>query len=560
MTGRAQFTRDVRALRSLQAAGVPIFTCDLKMVQGEEVGFPKGWTTTTPADYDLRQAQQGSAFCVVTGHGVDVIDIDPRNGGDVEAVADVLLEVATPVVATVRTPSGGAHVYIPSTRLPGLKMPPGIDYLATGHMAFAPPTERPKYPGKVYRWMGIPDPVRVTSDVALARAAVLALATDQGHKRTDLTLSESGLIIEVHDVETGAALVRLSPEGQRNKRLYEVAATLAGRGFDEPSLVDALVPAAVAAGLRRAEARQTVQSGARRGLRRRRIAEAWARRAFAAIPPRSLRTPSRRDTIDALVEMFSLFGWQGVGVGCRDLAERINCSAETASRRLRDLRKAGLLERQRRDGGSYATDVFSIPERLVREIIHSAPECAALVGVDTQIQVLGVPTTSTPPIPGECQRSPGLEARRRAIRNHSAFSRVGRGIYLPPRGSDTLLAIEQGARTVHEIREATGSSPDAIRDHLRILESTGLIHRISTHPLIQIEPTWRGDVLPALDEWCDEMGIGDRPSVRRARHERQRERFRSVRQVASGSPARVSATPSQRSDSPRSLADGSASQ
>lgn len=429
MTGRAQFTRDVRALRSLQAAGVPIFTCDLKMVQGEEVGFPKGWTTTTPADYDLRRAQQGSAFCVVTGHGVDVIDIDPRNGGDVEAVADVLMDSEAPIVASVRTPSGGAHYYIPSTGLMGMKMPPGIDYLATRHMAFAPPTERPKYPGKVYRWMGIPDAARVTSDVALARAAVLDLAVGQTHKGTVLNSAESTLIIEVRDIETGAGLVRLAREGRRNKRLYEVAATLAGRGFDEPSLVDALVPAAVAAGLRRAEARQTVQSGVRRGRQRRAVAEAWGRRAFAVIPPRPLRTPSRRDSIDALVEMFSLFGWQGVGVGCRDLAERINCSAETASRRLRELRKAGLLERQRRDGGGYATDVFSIPERLVREIAQSAPECAASVGVDTQKQVLGVPP------PGECQRSPGLEVRRRAIRNHSAFSRVGGGICLPPRGS-----------------------------------------------------------------------------------------------------------------------------
>lgn len=41
MTGRAQFTRDVRALRSLQAAGVPIFTCDLKMVQEKKWAFRK---------------------------------------------------------------------------------------------------------------------------------------------------------------------------------------------------------------------------------------------------------------------------------------------------------------------------------------------------------------------------------------------------------------------------------------------------------------------------------------------------------------------------------------
>ena len=161
MTGRTQFTRDIRALQSLQAAGVPVFTCELVMVRGEESGFPKGWTTTTPADYDLRRTRQGSAFGVVTGQVVDVIDIDPRNGGEEGAVADVLMEVAAPVVASVRTPSGGAHFYIPSTGLTGLRMPPGIDYLAEGHMAFAPPTQRPKYLGKPYRWMGAPDSARV---------------------------------------------------------------------------------------------------------------------------------------------------------------------------------------------------------------------------------------------------------------------------------------------------------------------------------------------------------------------------------------------------------------
>lgn len=529
MTGRAQFIRDIRALQSLQAAGVPVFTCDLVMVRGEESGFPKGWTTTTPADYDLRRTRQGSAFGVVTGQVVDVIDIDPRNGGDEGAVADVLMEVAAPVVASVRTPSGGAHFYIPSTGLTGLRMPPGIDYLAEGHMAFAPPTQRPKYLGKPYRWMGAPDSARVRSEVPLARAAVLALAEGKSGTSKQHIPPGPGLIIEVRDLETGAAFVRLGRKGSRNKRLYEVAATLAGRGFGEAAVLEELVPAAVMAGLPRPEARRTVQSGVQRGCERRSVAEGWGGLALARIPPRLLRAASRRDTIDALVEMFSLFGWQGVGVGCRDLAERINCSAETASRRLRDLQQAGLLERQRRGRGCYATDVFSIPELLLREIIQSAPDGAASVGVDTQIQVLQVRTTSNAPTPGECQRLPGFEARGRAIRGHSAFSRMRGGVFLPPQASLTIQAIEQGARTVREIHGPTGMSADAIRDHLRILEGIGLISRVSTYPLIRIRPAWKGDVLEALDEWCEQMGIGDRPGLRRFHHERQRERFRVVR-------------------------------
>ena len=528
MSGRAQFVQDRQALQRLQRRGVPVFTCLPARGPGKEFAFPRGWPSTSASDYDLSGAEPGCAFCLLTGHGVDVIDVDPRNDGDLDLVRATLLDCESPIVASVATPGGGAHFYIPSTGLRALRMPPGVDYLAGRHMAFAPPSQRPKYPGHQYRWIAPPDPGLVGIESPNARAAVLALAAAQGSDPLHPAASNSRLIVEIRDLETGAAFVRMAPRGSRNKTLYEVAATLAGRGFDELLVVDALVPAAVSGGLSTREARQSAQSGVRRGLTRRSIAVRWGYHVRGVIPPQRLRTASRRDTVDVLVEVFSLFGWQEAGIGCRDLAERINCSAETASRRLRELRLAGLLQRHPRDIVGFGTDVYAIPKGLVRHVL-TQPVLAgdeALASVDTQIQV---PSTSSPAPPGECQRLPTLGGRGRAIRGHSAFSRMGRGVALPPQASLTLLAIEQGASTVLEIQRLSEMSADAIRDHLRILESAGLIKRNSTHPMIRIEPIWNGDLLPALDQWCEQMGIGDRPTLRQEYHALQRQRFRAVR-------------------------------
>lgn len=550
---RREFEQARQALSTLQKTGVPVFFCRLKAVSGKEAGLPTGWPTVSASDYALSDARPGDAFCVVTGRGVDVIDVDPKNGADLNAVADLLLDLEAPIVASVRTPSGGAHYYVPSTGLKGLRMPRGVDYLGEGQMAYAPPTQRPKYPGTCYRWISTPDTRMLKTKRASARAAVLALALSS-EGRAGATRVDATLITQIQDPDTGAAIVRSAPKGSRNDRLFAVAATLVGRGWNESTVIDALIPAAVVAGLDRREAQGTAASGAQRGRTNRMVALDWAAQARRLTGSGRRRLSSLENTIEVLVEFFCQFGWKDVTLGCRELAEKINCSAETASRRLRDLERAGALQRKQREKTGLYSDAFSIPAGLVKKITSEAKQIPRTpANVDKHLLVLRTDYSSTyPPSPDTCQQSPVLPVgRSRIIRNHSAFSRLGHGAFLPSESCSTLAAIEQGARTVQEVRQYTQMSVDAVRSHLRVLESAGLLRRLSTYPHIRFEPCWHGDVLAALDEWCESKGVAERPRLRKEYHQRQRERFRTVQEIMTDDSQLVWPTHFRRQGNPR---------
>ena len=74
--------------------------------------------------------------------GLAVLDIDPRNDGDLEWQM-LVAQIGEPVAPRVRTPSGGTHLYFacPAAGLAsrvGLK--PGIDLKADGGYVLAPPS------------------------------------------------------------------------------------------------------------------------------------------------------------------------------------------------------------------------------------------------------------------------------------------------------------------------------------------------------------------------------------------------------------------------------------
>jgi hypothetical protein len=77
-----------------------------------------------------------------TTSGIFVVDVDPRNGGDVEW-AMLVAQNGEPVTRRVRTPSGGIHLYF---RCPaaGIKtrahIRPGIDVRGDGGYVVVPPS------------------------------------------------------------------------------------------------------------------------------------------------------------------------------------------------------------------------------------------------------------------------------------------------------------------------------------------------------------------------------------------------------------------------------------
>jgi hypothetical protein len=124
-----------------------------------EVRRPDGWqqlhrngNRARLQDYD----QYDRPFiCLNTGRPFAVIDVDPRNGGDIEKKRALLGQLGVRIYAEVNTPSGGRHFYIaghpelPSVhsteknhRLPGF---PGVDIQSFGCNVFTPGTLRIKY-------------------------------------------------------------------------------------------------------------------------------------------------------------------------------------------------------------------------------------------------------------------------------------------------------------------------------------------------------------------------------------------------------------------------------
>jgi hypothetical protein len=101
---RAAYT----AARELLAAGVPLFIATRDASRKEGYKLPYQWERQ-PVSFDVLAAwRPGDALAAVMGHALDLIDIDPRNGGSIQA-----LDGAVPtVLAAASTPSGGRHLFV----------------------------------------------------------------------------------------------------------------------------------------------------------------------------------------------------------------------------------------------------------------------------------------------------------------------------------------------------------------------------------------------------------------------------------------------------------------
>jgi hypothetical protein len=127
-----------------------------------EFNRPRGWQMA-PAFLSLGRVESwkpGAALCATCGGPLAVIDVDPRNGGDIEKVRALLAELEVRIFAEVDTPGGGKHFYVAGCpelatvhsnpkgeQLPGF---PGVDIQSAGTNVFLPGTLRPRYGGKGY--------------------------------------------------------------------------------------------------------------------------------------------------------------------------------------------------------------------------------------------------------------------------------------------------------------------------------------------------------------------------------------------------------------------------
>lgn len=116
--GHASMTDPLTLARRLIDAGMPVFVCkpdlDGRTASGRGTGYtlPMGWQDTPCTARTLDAYADGDGLAGVCGHALDVIDVDPRNGGDVAASSLHAAGAWPRQYLRVVTPSGGYHSYI----------------------------------------------------------------------------------------------------------------------------------------------------------------------------------------------------------------------------------------------------------------------------------------------------------------------------------------------------------------------------------------------------------------------------------------------------------------
>jgi len=243
---------EYQAARDLAHAGNPIGVLDRSdpRFHAGEFNF-HGRKRAEATCRALSRYSHQKALIMLTGHGLDVIDVDHRNGGG-EPFSQ-LEHLIGEVLARVETPSGSFHVYVSSTGYRSMSVG-GIDYLAEGRFVYLPGTLRPKYNGKGYRWTQMPSSATTPASDEFPKALDRLRALSHSTHRATPTFPKPtpSLDRDLHGPERLLALSYFTalnaPRGSRNQTLYRVACAFAIRfgthGAALAQLHDALVSAA----------------------------------------------------------------------------------------------------------------------------------------------------------------------------------------------------------------------------------------------------------------------------------------------------------------------------
>jgi hypothetical protein len=200
--------------------------------------------------------------------GLIVLDVDPRHGGDDSLVA--LERQHDPLPQTVRamTGGGGSHPYFSH---PGgivrnkVAIAPGLDVRGDGGYVIAPPSIHET--GRRYEWDVGASPGEVT--LQAAPAWLLALISNGGRERC----RADAITLEIR-------------EGERNRRLYQLACGLRRHGIGERAIREAL------AAINRYHVVPPIEDDELG-----RIAASAARRAPAGTFPETSAPPSRTNVV-----------------------------------------------------------------------------------------------------------------------------------------------------------------------------------------------------------------------------------------------------------------------
>lgn len=125
-------SRALEVAHRLVDLGAPIFCAQKNHGPGSEFLLPSAWPDYRPNHRQVEMWRPGAALAMVTGVVFDVIDIDPRNGGQTGyALMREALGYELPIVyGSAATPSEGEHHLIGCTGLRKGKPAEGVDLQA----------------------------------------------------------------------------------------------------------------------------------------------------------------------------------------------------------------------------------------------------------------------------------------------------------------------------------------------------------------------------------------------------------------------------------------------
>ena len=191
----ASVQADLDTARELAAAGIPVFVAYPDPDKPGKYKMPGGWQKTTANPAYVGAWRPGRALCAVMGHGLDLVDIDPQNGGDPASLAGLLPDVR----GVAASPSGGEHRFVPSMGVRSRDgVLPGIDVKAgdpsgqgRGFAFIAPTVGVSKTTGErvAYRWVKPPDLTGLNGGGSVAPLADTVRRAHGGHKQASNSTS-----------------------------------------------------------------------------------------------------------------------------------------------------------------------------------------------------------------------------------------------------------------------------------------------------------------------------------------------------------------------------------
>jgi hypothetical protein len=243
--------------------------CDTELDHGA------GWADISKPDATrLNNYRPGEhTVAMVSGHGLDAIDIDSKNGASVEAEIRRAAECGVVIVGMNFTPSVGAHFLVASTGIATAAKPSnGVDFrggCADGSgrgLVYLPGSSRPKYrdTGGEYTVVVPIDWHRLAAvDLDQQREAISRYLQQVGitprlsaAKTATTSTAQGTLNLQAEDLpeELPAALVDkiedldAAPVGKRSERFYHLVGECYRAGLTEGQTLKALTPWCAAVG------------------------------------------------------------------------------------------------------------------------------------------------------------------------------------------------------------------------------------------------------------------------------------------------------------------------